>query len=159
MTHAAIAARFNARFAREAATVLVGGAAEPLYLPGSAHRPAIIRYTRDHAQSALHEIAHWCLASPSRYARVDYGLWYLPPPRSPRDQARFYAAEVPVQALEMVLADACGLPFHFSVDNPGVDDPAAEAEFAAAVRQSCEVLRRQGLGARAAAAHQALAHG
>jgi elongation factor P hydroxylase len=159
MSHAAIAARFNRRFARAAATVLVGGAPEPLYLPAAAHRPAIIRYTRDHAQSALHEIAHWCLASPSRRNQVDYGMWYLPPPRSARDQARFYAAEVPVQALEMLLAEACGLQFHVSVDNPGVDDPAAEAAFAAAVQRALETLRRQGPGERAVAVLQALNHG
>jgi elongation factor P hydroxylase len=145
MNDAGIAARFNARFGRQVA--LIGGAAEPLYLPPSSLRPAIIRYTRDYAQSALHEIAHWCLASPSRRARVDYGMWYVPPPRSARDQARFFAAEVPVQALETLLAQACGVAFHFSVDNPGSDDAAAEATFRADVQRAVAALRTEGPGA------------
>ncbi|MFU8817688.1 MAG: elongation factor P hydroxylase [Pseudomonadales bacterium] len=142
--HAEIAARFNSHFAAGrhggGAAVLIGGAAEPLYLPATSQRPAIIRYTLDYPQSALHEIAHWCLATPQRRALVDYGMWYLPPPRSARDQARFYAAEVPVQALEMLMAGACGLHFHCSVDNPGVDDPAARSDFEARVRQAAHEL-------------------
>jgi elongation factor P hydroxylase len=154
MTHARIAASFNARFGRRA--TLIGGAREPLYLPPAPARPAIIRYTHDYAQSALHEIAHWCLASPGRRARVDYGMWYLPPPRSAQDQARFFAVEVPVQALGMLLAEACGVPFHFSVDNPGVDDPASEADFEMKVRQAYSALRSEGPGDLALAVLQAL---
>jgi len=159
LTHAEIAGRFNVRFARDAGVVLIGGAPEPLYLPGSAERPAIIRYTRDYAQSALHEIAHWCLASEARRTLVDYGMWYQPPPRSPRDQARFYAAEVPVQALEMLLAEACGVAFRFSTDNPGLDDPEAEADFAARVLQARAALRCAGLHGLALGALQALGAG
>jgi elongation factor P hydroxylase len=143
MDHRAIAGRVNARIGRRAATLLVGGAEEPLYLPPSGRRPALIRYTRDHAQSALHEIAHWLLASPRRRNLVDYGLWYQPPPRSPADQARFYAAEVPVQALEMLLAGACGLPFRFSADNPGADGGCARRAFETAVRRRFAGLRAQ----------------
>jgi elongation factor P hydroxylase len=154
MTHARIAASFNARFGRQA--TLIGGAPEPLYVPPAPLRPAIIRYTRDYAQSALHEIAHWCLASPGRRARVDYGMWYLPPPRTMQDQARFFAVEVPVQALEMLLAQACGVPFQFSVDNPGVDDPAAEAEFQMKVRQAHSALCSEGPSDLAVAVLQAL---
>jgi elongation factor P hydroxylase len=156
MTDVEIAARFNARFTREAGVVLIGGAPEPVYLPGSALRPAIIRYTRDYAQSALHEIAHWCLASEARRALPDYGMWYQPPPRSARDQARFYAVEVPVQALEMLLAEASGVPFRFSTDNPGIDDPAAEADFAARVRLARDALRSEGPRGAAAGALRAL---
>src|SRR5690606_7554289 len=79
--------------------------------------------------------AHWLLAAPGRRRRVDYGLWYLPPPRSAADQARFYAAEVPVQALEMLLTAACGRQFHFSADNPGADGGCARQAFETAVRQ------------------------
>ncbi len=130
-----IAGRFNARFGRRAGTMLLGGAPEPLYLPGDGRRPALIRYTRDHAASALHEIAHWCLAGDRRRRLVDYGFWYRPPPRSAAEQARFYAAEVPVQALEMALAAACGVPFHFSADNPGDDGGAARRQFEKRVRE------------------------
>jgi hypothetical protein len=133
--HREIAGRFNARVGRRAGTLLVGGAAEPLYLPAGGRRPAIIRYTRDYARSALHEIAHWCRADPRRRSQVDYGLWYQPPPRPAAMQARFFAAEVPVQALEMLLAEACGLAFHFSADNPGAADGAERCAFEQRVRQ------------------------
>jgi hypothetical protein len=106
-----------------------------LYLPACRRRPALIRYTRDYACSALHEVAHWCLADPSSRHQVDYGFWYQPPPRNPEDQRRFYAAEAPVQALEMLLTGACGLVFHFSADNPGADGGAARHAFEARVRR------------------------
>lgn len=137
MDHREIAGRFNARLGRRFRTLLVGGAEEPLYLPPAGRRPALIRYTRDYPRSALHEIAHWCLAGSHRRAQVDYGLWYLPPPRSERDQAQFYAAEVPVQGLEMVLAAVCGLTFHFSADNPGADGGPARRSFEQRVRHHC----------------------
>lgn len=140
ITDREIAGRFNAGPGRRARTLLVGGAPEPMYLPGCARRPALIRYTRNYAQSALHEIAHWCLASPAKRAKEDYGLWYQPPPRSGEDQARFYAAEVPVQALEMLLARVCGLGFHFSADNPGADGGSARQAFEASVVRRFETL-------------------
>lgn len=143
--HREIAGRFNGRFGRRAGVLLLGGAPEPLYLPSSANRPALIRYTRDHAQSALHEIAHWLLAGPTRRQLVDYGFWYQPPPRSPADQARFYRAEVPVQALEMLLARAAGWPFHFSADNPGADGGGARAAFEARVGQRFDRLYGEAL--------------
>lgn len=146
MDHREIAGRFNARFRRRADTVLVGGAEEPLYLPADHRRPAMIRYTRDYAQSALHELAHWCRACPARRRLVDYGLWYQPPPRSAADQARFYAVEVPVQALEMLLAAACGVIFHFSSDDPGQDEAPARAAFEAQVGAACRDLLTRGPG-------------
>ncbi len=114
-----IARRFNAAFSRSHGTVLIGGALEPRYLPARGHRPAVIRYTRDYAQSALHELAHWCLAGPRRRTRVDYGYWYLPPPRTPLQQRQFEAVETPVQGLELIMAAATGVRFHVSADNPG----------------------------------------
>lgn len=143
LDHRAIAGRFNAGPGRTAATLLVGGAEEPLYLPERGRQPAIIRYTRDYAQSALHEIAHWCLAGRQRRRVVDYGLWYQPPPRSVADQARFYHAEVPVQALEMLLSEACGRAFHFSADNPGADGGPARRAFEARVRERWLELHEQ----------------
>ena len=122
MRHHEIAQRFNTAFGRTLRTVLVGGAAEPLYLPVAAGRPAIIRYTRDYAQSALHEVAHWCLAGSRRRALVDYGYWYEPPPRSASAQARFEAVETPVQGLEYLLALVAGVRFHVSADNLGVSN-------------------------------------
>lgn len=156
----AIAGRVNARLGRAAGVLLIGGAAEPLYLPPSGRRPALIRYTRDHAASALHELAHWCLAPPDRRNRVDYGLWYLPPPRRLVEQARFYVAEAPVQALELWFSRLCGLGFHFSADNPGADGGRARQVFEADVLDRFHVLCRRardgGLAADTAAVATAL---
>ncbi len=135
MDHRVIAGRFNAGPGRRARTLLIGGAPEPLYLPACGRQPARIRYTRDYAASALHEIAHWCLAAPQRRCRVDYGLWYVPPPRSAADQMRFYGAEVSVQALEMVLTEVCGMAFHISADNPGADHGPERRRFEQQVRE------------------------
>ncbi|HEX7035980.1 MAG TPA: elongation factor P hydroxylase [Pseudomonadales bacterium] len=146
MAHRWIAGRFNARFGRRAGVLLVGGAAEPLYTPGSGRYPALIRYTHDYARSALHEIAHWLLARPDRRRLVDYGLWYRPPPRSAAEQARFYAAEVPVQALEMLLSEAAGVPFRFSADNPGIDHDTARLSFESRVRARFLELCRRATG-------------
>lgn len=161
--HHEIAERFNARFGpgtrrRSAgrATVLLGGAPEPLYLPGAADRPAVIRYTLDFAPSALHEIAHWCLADAAARRRVDYGLWYEPPPRPAAAQARFYAAEVPVQALELLLCRACGVPFNFSADNPGADGGPARRRFEEQVLAAHGTLLAGGPNLRARAVLEAL---
>ena len=40
---------------------MVGGAAEPLYLPDRGTRTAELHYREDFAASALHEAAHWCI--------------------------------------------------------------------------------------------------
>lgn len=156
--HSEIARRFNARFRGHGprGTVLMGGAAEPVYLPATRRRPALIRYTRDFAQSALHEIAHWCLADAAARRLVDYGLWYDPPPRTAAVQERFYAAEVPVQALEMLLARVCAVPFHFSADNPGADGGAARQRFERRVQGAYRALLEEGVNLRARAVLTAL---
>ena len=133
-----IAGRINVLIGPRYGTLLVGGAPEPEYLPSVGRRRAIIRYTRDHAQSVLHEIAHWCLADPAYRALPDYGLSYVAPPRSAPEQAAFFAAEERVQALESILALACDLNFHVSADQIGEDVRVFEQKVvkrAAAIRQ------------------------
>lgn len=147
--HHEIARRFNQRFARD--TVLIGGAEEPLYLPRAAGRPAIIRYTHDYPQSALHEVAHWCLAGDARRLLRDYGYWYQPPPRSEPDQSRFFAVESRVQGLELLFALAAGVRFHVSADNPGDDPEGRVGRFAAAVRTEAVARLAHGPRGRAAA--------
>ena len=82
----AIAGRINAYIGPRYGTLIVGGAKEPLYQPPVGRPRAIIRYTRDHAQSVLHEVAHWCLAGAERRLLEDYGYWYQPPPRTTEQQ-------------------------------------------------------------------------
>jgi len=143
-----IAGCFNAQQGRRYRVRLIGGASEPLYLPARSSGWATIRYTRDYARSALHELAHWCLAGEARRGRVDYGYWYQPPPRTSEQQQLFARAEVGVQALESLFAEASGLPFRVSVDDFAVE-AGAEAAFAAAVTDRAHCLRTSGLPARA----------
>lgn len=111
---------FNGAFSCRYNTRLMGGGSEPEYLPANAHRPAQIVFREDYAASALHEIAHWCIAGPQRRELVDYGYWY----EQQRDQSaqrRFETAEARPQGLEWILSNAAGIPFRVSCDNFSVD--------------------------------------
>ena len=99
-------------------TSLCGGADEPLYEPASTPlEKHCIYYTRNYLSSALHEIAHWCIAGAQRRAQRDYGYWYAPDGRDAEQQSRFEQVEVAPQAVEWHLALACGHRFRVSADN------------------------------------------
>lgn len=98
-------------------TELVGGAAEPLYTPWQHNQPAKIYYTRDYYRSALHEIAHWCIAGAARRKLEDYGYWYAPEGRNAEQQLQFESVEVRPQALELLFCAAVGHDFFVSCDN------------------------------------------
>lgn len=99
-------------------TRLEGGGTEPLYLPAGDGRPYHrIIYRGDYFASALHEIAHWCIAGPRRRQLVDYGYWYHPDNRGQTEQRAFESVEAKPQALEWVLSAAAGYPFRVSLDN------------------------------------------
>jgi len=129
----AIESVFRECFLGSHRTQLSGGAPEPLYLPGCDASVAQIYYREDFAASALHEVAHWCIAGPERRRQVDYGYWYAPDGRDVAAQREFERVEVRPQALEWHFALACGCPFRISIDNLQGCGPAGEA-FAAAVR-------------------------
>ncbi|MGJ3255460.1 MAG: elongation factor P hydroxylase [Alcanivorax sp.] len=112
---------FRATFFHSHTTVLEGGGEEPVYRPGNPHR---ICYTRDYFRSALHEIAHWCVAGPVRRQQEDYGYWYAPDGRNAEQQAEFTRVEVLPQAYEALFCAACGHPFRVSLDN--LDGEAGE---------------------------------
>ena len=131
-----IADCFNAGMGRRYQVHLVGGATEPLYEPASEAGPARIHYTLNYAASALHELAHWCIAGRQRRELPDYGYWYRPPPRSDAEQIAFFRVELPVQALECRLAEAAGVPFRISVDDLDRDDSTAN-------QQALEEFRRR----------------
>ncbi len=109
---------FRNTFCEDYSTLLIGGADEPLYQPASAvgecHQ---LYYREDYPASALHEIAHWCLAGAERRQQVDFGYWYLPDGRSEEQQRLFEQVEVKPQALEWLFSTAAGQRFHLSVDN------------------------------------------
>lgn len=109
---------FNRCFADKFNTVLVGGADEPVYLPAdrrcSRHR---ILFSHNYFASALHEVAHWCVAGDGRRQQIDYGYWYAPDGRSAEQQHLFERVEVKPQALEWLFSEAAGAPFRVSADN------------------------------------------
>lgn len=94
-------------------TRLQGGASEPLYMPGF---PAVIYFRNDYVSSALHEIAHWCIAGPERRQKEDYGYWYKGD-RCASEQRAFEAVEARPQALEWIMSEAAGIHFRVSCDN------------------------------------------
>lgn len=98
-------------------TLLSPGADEPFYQASTNDEPAVIFSTQDYFSSALHEIAHWCIAGTERRKLDDYGYWYEPDGRSAEQQAEFFKVEVKPQALEWAFSLAAGIPFRVSVDN------------------------------------------
>lgn len=108
---------FDATFADEN-TVLIRGDDEPVYLPADAHCPRHrVVFAHGFYASALHEIAHWCIAGRQRRQLLDYGYWYEPDGRDAEQQAAFERVEVRPQAVEWGLCLAAGFRFQVSVDN------------------------------------------
>jgi elongation factor P hydroxylase len=142
---------FRDCFFEQYATTLVGGGSEPVYRPSSdpAREPHRIVYREDYFASALHEVAHWCLAGAARRALEDYGYWYRPDGRNLAEQEEFERAEMRPQAVEWIFSDACGFPFHLSADNlAGAFAPSGR--FEAGVRGAKADFLAHGLPARAA---------
>lgn len=98
-------------------TRLVGGFAEPFYQAPAGTAPAEVQFTRDYERSALHELAHWCIAGDARLKQDDYGYWYAPDGRTGDQQQQFFKVEIKPQALERHFCEALGMPFDVSVDN------------------------------------------
>jgi elongation factor P hydroxylase len=109
---------FDELFLPTLGTRLCGGSDEPIYLPASETSGANeIHFTRDYCASALHEIAHWCVAGAERLKHIDFGYWYAPDGRSAEQQDEFERVEVKPQALEWIFSVACGARFNVSADN------------------------------------------
>lgn len=152
-----VAARLEEVFARcfeqQWRTCLRGGAPEPLYQPAAAAgQQHLIYYRADYFASALHEVAHWCIAGEQRRQSVDYGYWYAPDGRDQAQQQAFEAVEVKPQALEWWFAQACGYRFEVSVDNLGASGLAAPdpAVFTGRICAQARQWLAQGLPRRAA---------
>ena len=114
VTAGAVAATFDQLFREPEGTVLVAGAEEPFYLPGY---PSQVFFRADYVRSALHEVAHWCVAGRRRRALPDYGYWYTPDGRSAERQAAFFSVEAKPQAIESLFCEALNVPFAPSIDN------------------------------------------
>jgi len=138
-------------FGDEERTRLLGGAEEPLYQPAAAPDDwHTIRYRADYPASALHEVAHWCIAGPARRRLPDYGYGYTPDGRDAAAQRDFEAVEAAPQGLEWLFAQGCGLPFRLSLDNLDGNLAAADRErFAAAVVAEARAWQARGPAGRA----------
>lgn len=90
---------------------------EPEYLPRKAGEPAKICFAHGFFASALHEVAHWCIAGKHRRTLPDFGYWYVPDGRDTTQQAAFEKVEVKPQAIEWLFTLACGKRFFISQDN------------------------------------------
>lgn len=134
---------FDNLFASEFNTRLLGGVAEPVYIPaghsatqvteddGNNSLPDICDYHRlyfreDYFSSALHESAHWCIAGAERRLQLDFGYWYNPDGRSSEQQQVFEQAETKPQALEWMFSLACDQRFRISADNLAANLGASE---------------------------------
>lgn len=113
-------ALFNQTFLPLRNTQLVCCEEEPIYRPanpGNNHPHHQIIFAHGFFASALHEIAHWCVAGSERRLLEDFGYWYQPDGRSPEQQAEFEKVEIKPQALEWIFSMSAGFPFVFSADN------------------------------------------
>ena len=118
---------FNRHFLKNENTELLGGAAEPLYIPSSCYeQPHQLIFRENFVSSALHEIAHWCIAGKERRLQPDFGYWYQPDGRPVDEQAKFESMEVKPQALEWIFSNACGQKFTPSADNLNASDDIAD---------------------------------
>jgi len=109
---------FEQTFFQNFNTRLIKGEGEPIYLPMSEqcnyHQ---IVFAHGYFSSALHEIAHWCLAGEARRQLEDFGYWYLPDGRNEEQQKAFEQVEIKPQAIEWAFCIAANKKFNVSADN------------------------------------------
>jgi elongation factor P hydroxylase len=132
-------------------TRILGGFDEPFYRAPVDGAPAEIRFTRDYERSALHELAHWCVAGCDRRLQDDFGYWYAPDGRGDALQQLFFRVETRPQAIEKHFCNALGLPFDVSVDNLHNPQVQGLANFRRQVDARFDAYALSGLPARAAA--------
>jgi hypothetical protein len=137
-------------------TWLVGGFSEPFYKAAAGSSLSEVQFTRDYERSALHELAHWCIAGEARRRMDDYGYWYEPDGRTDRQQAQFFEVEVKPQALEKHFCHALDLPFGVSVDNLGNTAVDGIDEFKACVDRQYALYAAIGLPERASVIYDCL---
>ncbi|MGC9421756.1 MULTISPECIES: elongation factor P hydroxylase [Vibrio] len=137
---------FNQVFFADYQTKLELGGDEPIYLPADEFTPYHrIIFARGFYASALHEIAHWCVAGPQRRLLEDFGYWYEPDGRSAEVQSEFERVEIRPQAYEWIFAQSAGFPFTVSCDNLNGDSEPDRLAFMHKVHQQVLALLKQGL--------------
>ncbi|MBA5763726.1 elongation factor P hydroxylase [Vibrio sp. 404] len=148
---------FNDTFYQSFNTKLELGGDEPIYLPADAnHDYHRIIFARGFYASALHEIAHWCVAGPERRLLEDFGYWYEPDGRTAQVQAEFEKVEIRPQAYEWILAVSAGFPFTVSCDNLNGDFEPDRVAFMSKVHTEVMSILQQGLPLRVQMLSQAM---
>ena len=147
---------FDQSFYHSHNTRLIRGGHEPVYYPASEqcsyHR---IVFAHGFFTSALHEIAHWCIAGEQRRQLLDYGYWYNADGRTKEQQKVFESVEVKPQAVEWMLSKAAGIAFRISADN--LDGEYTDPQpFKQAVLKQVQSYCQTGLPARAGFFHDQL---
>lgn len=137
---------FNHTFYSDYNTKLELGDDEPIYLPADKdvgyHR---IIFAHGYYASAMHEIAHWCVAGPERRLLEDFGYWYEPDGRTEAVQAEFEKVEIRPQAYEWILSMSAGFPFTVSCDNLNGDFEPDRLAFMHKVHAEVGKIFEQGL--------------
>ncbi len=148
---------FNDTFFAPFNTKLELGGDEPIYLPADETVPHHrIVFARGFYASALHEIAHWCVAGPQRRLLEDFGYWYEPDGRTEAVQAQFENVEVRPQAYEWILSLSAGFPFTVSCDNLNGDFESDRLAFMRKVHQEVLSILDAGLPQRVSMLSNAL---
>ncbi len=107
----------NNQYLNQYNTKLIAGFYEPFYKAAIESEPAEIQFSHDYIRSALHELAHWCVAGVERRKLDDYGYWYAADGRNQQQQDAFFKLEIKPQAIEWAFSIVCGVEFEASVDN------------------------------------------
>ncbi|MCG7655102.1 elongation factor P hydroxylase [Alteromonas sp. DY56-G5] len=141
-------ALFNSTF-EDFNTRLVLGDDEPIYIPADSATPYHqVVFAHGFFSSALHEIAHWCIAGEKRRLLEDYGYWYCPDGRDASQQADFEKVEIKPQAIEWAFTEAAGRKFQVSTDNLNGAEPDREG-FTRNVAAQLERYKSEGFPPRA----------
>lgn len=147
---------FDNCFDKKYKTRLVAGDDEPFYQPAGELPYHQVVFAHGFFASALHEVAHWCIAGVERRQQFDYGYWYEPDGRNASQQAQFEQVERKPQALEWLFSLCAGSPFQVSVDNLGGAEVDRHA-FTLAVHDQLTAYILNGLPERAQVFARALA--
>ena len=140
---------FDALFFQDYNTRLIKGAGEPIYLPADEHCTYHrVEFAHGYYASALHEIAHWCIAGERRRQQEDYGYWYCADGRNQQQQSAFENVEIKPQALEWAFCVAAGKSFQVSTDNLDGVEPD-RLTFQTRVYQQVKVYLESGFPTRA----------
>lgn len=136
---------FNQRFLPLHNTELFCCEPEPIYCPADGKYPHHrIIFAHGFFASALHEIAHWCIAGKERRLLTDFGYWYQPDGRTEAQQRAFESVEIKPQALEWIFSISAGFHFVFSADNLN-GEAGPSKTFQQRVLQQVQAYMKKGL--------------